>query len=88
MYSAVVRTMATKSWILLVVACLLSDVIGKCIRITKQNANTENCAGLAEFDASKEHNIVGLVATIQLCLVAVICQKRVLFSRSEIFITS
>lgn len=50
--------MAAKSWILLVVACLLSDVIGKCIGITKRNANFVKCTGFAEFDAGKEHNIV------------------------------
>ena len=54
--------MATKSWILLAVACLLSDVIGKCIGV---NYETKCCSevpqtpwAFAEFDAGKEHNIV------------------------------
>lgn len=53
------RTMATKSrWILLLVVCLLSAVLGKCISLMKRNTKMESLAGFAEFGASEDGKIV------------------------------
>lgn len=57
--SAVLGTMATKSWWILVLsACLLSAVLGKCINITKPNAEMEKFADFADFGVSKWCNVV------------------------------
>lgn len=53
------RTMATKSrWILLLVACLLSAVLGKCINLMKRTTKMESLAGFADFGASEHGKVV------------------------------